>query len=126
MDLSKAKAIAPLAVSSLDAATVWYRDTLGATPAQTSPAGVQFQCGSGTSFFLYESQFAGTNQATGLMLEVADFDEAFADLQSSGVQFENYDFGEIRTVDGVVTAPDGSRSAWFKDPDGNILAIGNR
>ncbi len=125
MDLSHATAITPLAVSNLDTATAWYRSHLGVTPAETDADGVRFACGDGTSFFLYESQFAGTNKATALMLRVDDFDGAFADLRSNGVRFEEYDFGELSTVDGVFTAPDGNRSAWFKDPDGNILAIGS-
>ncbi len=47
-----------------------------------------------------------------------------AQLRASGVVLEDYDFGEdFRTVDGVLTSPDGNRGCWFKDSEGNILAV---
>ena len=124
MDLSRTIAVAALPVASLNDASSWYRDHLGAVPAETNPGGSLYQCGGGTKFFMYESQFAGTNEATALMLQVPDLDEAIADLRSKGIRFEEYDFGELKTVDGVFTAPDGSRNVWFKDPDGNIIGVG--
>lgn len=65
-------------------------------------------------FIIYPSQFAGTNRATAAGLAVQDFDAAIAELRSNGVVFEDYDLGEdFQTVDGIVTAPGGMRSAWF-------------
>lgn len=124
MDLTGTTAVASLPVADVEKASSWYRGHLGAEPARVDEAGALFTCGGGTMFFLYESQFAGTNEATALMLQVEDLDRAIADLRSKGVAFEDYDFGEIKTVDGVMTNPDGSRSAWFKDLDGNIIGIG--
>ena len=46
-----------------------------------------------------------------------------AELVSRGIQFEEYDMGAFKTVDHVVTTPGIGRSAWFKDPDGNTIAI---
>ena len=46
-----------------------------------------------------------------------------AELKAKGVKFEDYDFGEIKTVDGVMALPDGSKAAWFKDSEGNILGL---
>ena len=99
MDLTRVRAITSLPVSDLDRATAWYRDHLGAEPSEFDEEGVLIECGGGTSFFLYRSQFAGTNEATALMLQVDDFDAAFADLRSRGVSFEEYDFDEFKTVD---------------------------
>jgi hypothetical protein len=57
---------------------------------------------------------------------VADFDAAFEELRARGVVFENYDIDpEFRTVDGVLVSPDREKTAWFKDSEGNILAIGS-
>jgi hypothetical protein len=39
-----------------------------------------------------------------------------------GVRFEEYDLGEIKTVDGLATFGP-YKTAWMKDPDGNILEI---
>ena len=77
-----------------------------------------------SGFLVYPSEFAGTNQATAMGFAVTDFDAAAAELRANGVVFEEYDMGEdFRTVDGVVTSPDGRKAAWFKDSEGNILAI---
>ena len=57
---------------------------------------------------------------------VDDFDAVRADLASKGVVFEDYDLGpDFRTVDGVLTSPDGERTSWFRDSEGNILALGS-
>ena len=46
-----------------------------------------------------------------------------ADLRSRGVTFEDYDLGDVKTVDGLLEDSDGTTNAWFKDPDRNILGI---
>ena len=45
-----------------------------------------------------------------------------ADLKSRGVVFEEYDFPNLKTQNGIATAGN-AKSAWFKDSEGNILAI---
>ncbi len=40
--------------------------------------------------------------------------------------FEQYDFPGLRTDERGIAQIEGERAAWFKDPDGNILAIGQR
>ena len=37
--------------------------------------------------------------------------------------FEEYDFDELKTVDGIATTAEGLKAAWFKDSEGNILGI---
>jgi len=117
---------ASLPASDLERARAWYEDKLGVTPVDMgdSAEGVLFYMQGDTGFMVYESQFAGTNQATAAGFAVKDFDGAIAELRSRGVVFEDYDFGEeFRTVDGVATDPGGRRSAWFKDSEGNILSL---
>jgi hypothetical protein len=78
----------------------------------------------GSKFLLYESEFAGTNQATAAGFLVEDFDDVIARLRAAGVAFEELDFGEAgKTEDGVITSPDGDKGAWFKDSEGNVLAM---
>jgi catechol 2,3-dioxygenase-like lactoylglutathione lyase family enzyme len=124
MDLSHVRAVASLPVSDVQKATDWYRDHLGVAPSRSEEVGTEFSFGGGTSFFLYPSRFAGTNKATAMALNVEDFDGTIADLRARGVTFEEYDFDDLKTVDGVATNPDGTKSAWFKDPDGNIIGVG--
>jgi hypothetical protein len=51
-----------------------------------------------------------------------DIEGDVAALKRSGVVFEEYDFPTLKTVDGIATRGD-VRSAWFKDSEGNILAL---
>jgi predicted enzyme related to lactoylglutathione lyase len=44
------------------------------------------------------------------------------DLVGRGGKFDEVEFGEFEMVDHVLTTPVGS-SAWFKDPDGNTIAL---
>jgi len=54
---------------------------------------------------------------------VDDFDRTFAGLRERGVVFEEYDMPELKTENGVAARSDGKRTAWFKDPDRNILGL---
>jgi len=71
---------------------------------------------------VYESQYAGTNQATVATWSVGDLEPIVEALRTRGVTFEHYDFhGLIRQGDNHVF--DRLKTVWFKDPDGNILSI---
>ena len=72
---------------------------------------------------MYVTQFSGTAQNTVAAFGVPDIRIAMADLRARGVVFEEYDFGDAKTVDGLLEDTDGMTNAWFKDPDGNILGI---
>jgi catechol 2,3-dioxygenase-like lactoylglutathione lyase family enzyme len=121
--LSDKDAAATLAVRDLQAARDFYENTLGLTPTDGPPGVALYR--SGSSFLLvYESQYAGTNQATAASWAVGDeFDAIVDDLRSKGVAFERYDDLPGMTVEGDVHVMDGFRAAWFKDPDGNILSL---
>jgi catechol 2,3-dioxygenase-like lactoylglutathione lyase family enzyme len=53
--------------------------------------------------------------------KVPDIEQAHKELSAAGVVFEKYPF--VPDPSGIWTAPGGTRIAWFKDPDGNILSI---
>jgi hypothetical protein len=61
-------------------------------------------------------------QVTVLGWEVADVEAAVDWLASRGVVTEKYPFVQDK-VRGIWTTPDGSKVAWFKDPDGNVLSV---
>lgn len=114
-----------LPASDIERAKGWYADKLGLQPVNVTEYGdVEYESG-GSMFFLYESQFAGTNQATAATFRVLDFDATITMLRSNGVAFEHVDLGEMgSTVDGVIASPDGKlKAAWFKDSEGNILSV---
>jgi catechol 2,3-dioxygenase-like lactoylglutathione lyase family enzyme len=116
---------ASLPASDIDRARAWYSEKLGLEPIEAGPGGdLRYDTGS-TQFGIYPSAFAGSNRATAAVLVVSDFDAARAELRSKGVVFEDYDFGEeFRTIDGVMETPDGFKTSWFKDSEGNILGLG--
>lgn len=115
---------ATLPASDLERAKGWYSRVLQLEPVETAEDGSLWYETGGTRFLVYASQFAGTNQATAAGLEVDDVEAAVAEFRSRGAVFEEYDFGEdFRTVDGILTMPGGSKAAWMKDSEGNILGV---
>jgi YD repeat-containing protein len=53
---------------------------------------------------------------------VANIADSIRALTAGGVTFERYDWFPQDEL-GVWTAPDGSKVAWFKDPEGNTLSL---
>ena len=123
--IESATAHATIAVTDIDRAKKFYGEILGFKSQEERSDGVTYAAGGGTWFLVYPSQFAGTNKATGMTFEVQDLDGTVKELRDRGVVFEEYDFPGLKTVDGIAEIQ-GERGAWFKDPDGNILAVGQR
>jgi catechol 2,3-dioxygenase-like lactoylglutathione lyase family enzyme len=61
-------------------------------------------------------------QSTVLGWQVGDIGVMVDWLTNRGVTFEKYPFVQDKER-GIWTAPDGSKVAWFKDPDGNVLGV---
>ena len=61
-------------------------------------------------------------QYTVLGWQVSRIDDAVRSLTNLGVKFEIFGFFKQDEL-GIWTAPTGDKVAWFKDPDGNILAL---
>jgi catechol 2,3-dioxygenase-like lactoylglutathione lyase family enzyme len=117
---------ATLPVKDLAAARSFYEGTLGLTPStDQSPEAVLYSSGR-SMVLVYRSDYAGTNQATAATWAVGDeLDSVIDDLRSRGVTFEHYDLPET-TREGDVHVMGDTRGAWFKDPDGNIIALVNQ
>lgn len=122
--LSDAKIEATVAVSDMARAKAFLTDKLGlAMVAGDADFFAAYECG-GTRLNVYPSPFAGSCKSTAASFVVTDLDSVMAELRQNGVVFEEYDMTDgPKTVNGVAEAP-GIRSAWFKDPDGNIYALG--
>ena len=125
--LGERPAVATIAVSDMKRARDFYEGVLGLTATQDLGGAVVY--GSGASaVFVYQSEFAGTNKATSATWAVGDeFDDVVQALRDNGVTFEHYDNLPDTSRDGDVHsfADTGMRAVWFKDPDGNILNVGN-
>jgi catechol 2,3-dioxygenase-like lactoylglutathione lyase family enzyme len=114
-----------LAAADVARATAWYSEVLGLEPVDQDGEQRVYRV-DGTVFGIYPSENAGSNKGTSVRLVVDDFEAARAELLAKGVAFEDYDLGpDFRTVNGVLTSPDGERTSWFKDSEGNILALGS-
>jgi predicted enzyme related to lactoylglutathione lyase len=107
----------------MDRAIDFYRVMLGLEPYQNDPDGsARYRVGD-TMLMVYPSEYAGTNKATAAGFEVEDLDSVVAELRSRGIEFQEFDYGEMKTVDGILAMPDGSRGAWFNDTEGNIIGV---
>src|SRR5215213_6567343 len=120
--LENADAIATCAVKNLDTARRFYEDTLGLVPLPSAESGVLAYKSGRSSILVYQSQYAGTNQATAVTWAVTDLEAAIEALKGKGVRFEHYDLPGT-TRKGDVHGSGRTKAAWFKDPDGNILAL---
>jgi catechol 2,3-dioxygenase-like lactoylglutathione lyase family enzyme len=120
--LGKADATPMIAVKDIDRAKQFYSDKLGLRPVQEM-GGDFFMLKSGdTTLNVYRSEFAGTNKATALTFDVDDIDAEVRELKDKGITFEHYDVQGLK-ADGDIYSGEGMKTAWFKDPDGNILSL---
>jgi catechol 2,3-dioxygenase-like lactoylglutathione lyase family enzyme len=112
-----------LPARDLERARRFYEETLGFVPKSVNNGGVTYAFGGGTAAFLYPTENAGTSKASQAFWSVEDVDREIVELKTRGVVFERYDDmpGE-RSSDGAVIAG-GAKAAWFRDSEGNILAI---
>jgi catechol 2,3-dioxygenase-like lactoylglutathione lyase family enzyme len=111
-----------IAVKDLDRARGFYEDTLGLKTVDTMGEEVVSMKSGDTRIDVYRSDFAGTNKATALTFGVNDIDSEVRELKGKGVTFEHYDLDGL-TRDGDIYKGEGMKTAWFKDPDGNILSL---
>ena len=119
-------AIAMLAVKNLATARTFYEGTLGFDPDPAGQDGMVAYRSGATPIMVYESAYAGTNQANALAWSVdEEFDTIYKELTSKDVTFEHYDLPGL-TLKGDVHVADDFKGVWFKDPDGNILHINGR
>ena len=65
---------------------------------------------------------ASTKKASQAFWQVEDVEREVAELRKRGVTFEEYDSPGMKTVNGILTAG-GAKAAWFKDSEGNTLAL---
>ena len=120
--LTNASVSATLPASDIDRAKKFYQETLGLKVAKENTGGIKFDCGHGTYLYVYPSGFAGTNKATAAEWSVENIEAEMAELRAKDVAFEEYDLPGLKTENGVATNG-GEKIAWFKDSEGNILAL---
>jgi len=115
---------AVLVSTDLDKSQDFYEHKVGLTVSpETIKNHVLFDCGNGTTLLIYGRPNGNRADHTQVRFWTTDIDKDVAELVARGIEFEEYDIGAFKTIDHVVTSPGIGRSAWFKDPDGNTVAV---
>ena len=124
--LTDARVEATVPVLDLQAARRFYEDVLGLRPAGSIAPEVEmaYECGQGSQILIYEHSIMTPPSHTVAHFVVDDVWATVHALRERGVEFEEYDLPELKTVDGVAKLR-GVDFAWFKDPDRNIFGIHN-
>lgn len=125
MSLSNYRVSAAIAVSDMNRARDFYEGKLGFAAAGDDPDGGRtYECAEQTTLHVFPSPVgAGASGATVAGWTVDDLEHVVDELSASGVTFERYDDEQISTNEKGIAAFGDSKSAWFKDPDGNVLAL---
>ena len=100
----------------------FYEERVGLKPKQETAGGVIYEFGGGTACFLYPTDNAGTSRASQAFWQVDDIEREVAELKRRGVTFEEYDMPDMKSENSIYTGG-GARAAWFKDSEGNTLAV---
>jgi predicted enzyme related to lactoylglutathione lyase len=102
-------------------ARAFYEEKLGFKSKEVTAGGVVYQFAKATACFQYSTPNAGTSQASQAFWQVEDIEKEVTELMSRGVKFEKYDMPDV-DENGISTAG-GAKAAWFKDTEGNIMAL---
>jgi catechol 2,3-dioxygenase-like lactoylglutathione lyase family enzyme len=122
--LSEFTPVVTLPTADLSRARSFYEGTLGFAPGDEAMVGVIYKCGD-SAFFVYESEYAGTNQATAMNINVplSAFDAEIGALREKGVTFQTFEAEGLDWNDGVASVGDAMKAVWFTDHDGNIINV---
>jgi catechol 2,3-dioxygenase-like lactoylglutathione lyase family enzyme len=122
--LTNAKVHPTLPVVDLERAQKFYEEKLGLMIVKSDPSpGAVFQAGGGTKLNIYPRAATKVDN-TAASFTVKDVEAEVKELRAKGVVFEDVDQPGFKTVDGIATIGD-LKGAWFKDTEGNILAVTN-
>ena len=104
-----------------DKAKVFYKDILGLKLLSEDNFALEFEA-NGTFLRVIIVQDLVPHAFTALGWNVPDIFGMIRSLNQEGVFCEKYSFLN-QDESGVWVAPGGSKIAWFKDPDGNVLSL---
>jgi predicted enzyme related to lactoylglutathione lyase len=108
--------------SNVARARKFYEQKLGFKPKREVAGGVVYEFAEHTACFLYPTANAGTSKASQAFWRVEDVEREVAELKARGVEFEEYDSPGLKTKGGIATGG-GAKAAWFRDSEGNIMAL---
>ena len=113
-----------LPAKDVSRARAFYEQKLSFRPKEENAGGVTYEFAEHTGCFLYPTPNAGTSRASQAFWMVHDIEREVAELKARGVTFEEYDLPGMTFRDGIAVGEGGKpEAAWFKDTEGNILAL---
>jgi catechol 2,3-dioxygenase-like lactoylglutathione lyase family enzyme len=122
--LNNNRASAVLVSTDLERSQAFYTETVGLTLSpETIRNHLLFECGDGSTLLIYGRPAGNKADHTQVRFWSTDIETDVEALAAKGVEFDEYDTDTFKTVDHIVTAVGIGRSAWFKDPDGNTIAV---
>jgi catechol 2,3-dioxygenase-like lactoylglutathione lyase family enzyme len=120
--LDAAPTHATLPAADLERAKRFYAEKLGLQPTREMPGGLFYESDTGRRFVVFPTTGRASGAHTQMGWTVDDIEASVAELRSRGVSFEEYDYPDLRTVDGIAqTGP--VRAAWFRDSEDNLLGL---
>ena len=114
-----------LPTSDLERSRRFYEGVLGFEPADVSPGGVTYESADGTTFLVFPSAGRAAGTHTQMGFTVPQIEAEMRELKERGVTFESYDVPGFDRATSIASSP-GLRTAWFKDPDGNLIGLVQR
>jgi catechol 2,3-dioxygenase-like lactoylglutathione lyase family enzyme len=117
-------AMAAMPAQDFDRAKSFYAEKLGLEPVEESSEEARYRVGDQV-FLVFPSTGKASGDHTQLGFEVDDLEASVKFLRERGVVFEEYDMPNFKSVDGIVEL-EGEKGAWFKDSEGNLIAIAQR
>jgi catechol 2,3-dioxygenase-like lactoylglutathione lyase family enzyme len=114
---------AGIAVDDVERAKEFYGETLGVFEvAEVGGPLLALRAANGYAVLLYAKEGHQPAEHTVLNFPVDDIEAAVDGLRATGVEFEQYDEGPLKTNEKGIATP-GPKQAWFRDPAGNILSV---
>jgi catechol 2,3-dioxygenase-like lactoylglutathione lyase family enzyme len=127
MGLNDGRVGAAIAVTDMARAVEFYEGKLGLRSSGDDPDGGRtYECGGGTTLHVFPSPLARASGATVAGWIVDDVEGTVDEVIANGVTFEQYSDGLFATDEKGLSRIGDRVGAWVKDPDGNVLGIGNR
>jgi catechol 2,3-dioxygenase-like lactoylglutathione lyase family enzyme len=119
--LTDSETYTTIPVSDLERAKQFYGTTLGIASVMVTEGGVMYRSG-GTRFFVYPSAYIASGH-TQMSWIVSDIKAEVAALRGKGIEFVEFDVPGVETVDGISQSGPTVWTAYFRDPDGNLLGL---
>jgi catechol 2,3-dioxygenase-like lactoylglutathione lyase family enzyme len=119
--LNRSELVCFIATADAERARAFYEGRLGLALVQDNGYALVFDA-HGTQLRVQRVQTVAPHPHTALGWQVDDLAATVRALDAGGVAMARFP-GLPQDADGIWDTPDGSRVAWFHDPDGNTLSL---